>query len=316
MYKLEMYVPQSHLNSFWRNLDETLWEKFLWYKVMISLPVAKSLYNFTEIDITEIGDYPEGIKDICDRQIDGLIVENFLSQEDVSKVVSQLTPQEPSPDSPFGNVLVYGSPLCVANDLTKYSEKAVDFSQYCRQIFSGGVDFETRLVEVLGAMSGGRSVELPNTPDGSPYTPGTMRVLEPGQTIGWHFENMFFEASGYQDLSTIIEPEGHLAYILVLSAADAGGEIILYDVEWSETKWAEGKPGEMNRNALVEGKPITSVMKERDKMPISPKAGSLIVFDGGKILHSVSAVQGSRRRITLSGFLAFSHHREKVYYWG
>jgi hypothetical protein len=284
---------------------------------MVAASVGKSLYHFAELDVTELTHYPEGIRDICERRIDGLIVENFLSQEDVSKVVSQLTRKGPFPGSPFGDVLIYGPALYVSNsDIHQYCEEAVHFRTYCRQLFSGGADFETRLTEVLGAMSGGRPVELPTTPEGSPYTPSTIRVLEEGQFMGWHFENQFLHCTpGYRHLSTLVGPEDHLSYFVVLSASEAGGELILYDLEWSETDWPDKEHGGTKKNGLVGGKLIAEVMEDYDKMSISPRAGSLVVFDGGRILHRVSAVEGSRRRITVGGFVAFSRHREKVYYW-
>ncbi|MEA5622680.1 hypothetical protein [Nostoc sp. UHCC 0251] len=284
---------------------------------MIKSPVAKSLYNFVELDVSEIGNYPEGIIDICDRQVHGLIVKNFLSQEDISRVVSRLTRKGPFPGSDFGDVLIYGPALYVCDaDITKYCEEAVDFRKYCRELFSGGADFETRLTEVLGAMSGGRPVQLPVTPDGYAYTPTTIRVLKTGQEMGWHFENQFLHCTpGYRHLETIVEPNDHLSYFVVLSAANAGGELILYDLEWSETEWPDKEHGGTRKNGLVNGQLIASVMEDYDQMFLSPEAGSLVVFDAGRILHRVSAVEGSRRRITVGGFLAFSKEREKLFYW-
>jgi hypothetical protein len=284
---------------------------------MIHSPLATSLYNFVELDVSEIGKYSEGISDICDRRIRGLIIENFLREEDVSRVVSRLTRKGPFPGSPFGDILIYGPALYVCDaDLTQYCNEAVKFRQYCRGLFSGGVDFETRLTEVISAMAGGRAVELPVTPDGYAYTPTTIRVLETGQDMGWHFENQFLHCTpGYRHLETIVEPEDHLSYFVVLSAAEAGGELVLYDLEWSETEWPDKEHGGTKKNGLVNGQLIAEVMEDYDKMLISPKAGSLVVFDAGKILHRVSAVQGIRRRITVGGFLAFSQHREKVFYW-
>jgi hypothetical protein len=284
---------------------------------MIQSPVSKSLYNFVELDVSEIEKYPEGIRDICDRRIHGLIVKNFFSQEDISRVLSRLTRKGPFPGSPFGDVLIYGPALYICDaDITQYCEEAVKFRKDCRQIFSGGADFETRLTEVLGAMSSGSPVELPVTPDGYTYTPTTIRVLETGQEMGWHFENQFLHCTpGYRHLETIVEPDDHLSYFAVLSAADAGGELVLYDLEWSETEWPDKEHGGTRKNGLVNGKLISSVMEDYDKMYLSPEAGSLVVFDAGRILHRVSAVEGSRRRITVGGFLAFSKNREKLFYW-
>lgn len=284
---------------------------------MIQPTVAKPLYNFLELDVNEIGNYPEGIRDICDRKIHGLIVKNFFSQEDISRVLSQLTRKDPFPGSPFGDVLIYGPALYVCDaDITQYCKEAIDFRKYCRQLFSQGTDFEARLTEVLGAMSGGSPVELPVTPDGYSYTPTTIRVLESGQDMGWHFENQFLHCTpGYRHLETIVEPDDHLSYFVVMSAADAGGELVLYDLEWSQTEWADKEHGGTRKNGLVNGKLISEVMEDYDKMYVSPEAGSLVVFDAGRILHRVSAVEASCRRVTIGGFLAFSKHREKLFYW-
>lgn len=284
---------------------------------MIQSTLAKPIYNFIELDVSEIYKYPQGIRNICDRHIHGMVVKNFFSQEDISNVVSQLTRKRPFPGSPYGDVLIYGPALYVCDaDITQYCQEAIDFRKYCRQLFSQGTDFETRLTEILGAMSGDCPVELPVTPSGYAYTPTTIRVLETGQDMGWHFENQFLHCTpGYRHLETIVEPEDHLSYFVVLSAAEAGGELVLYDLEWSQTQWPDKEHGGTKKNGLVNGKLIADVMEDYEKMYLSPEAGSLVVFDAGRILHRVSAVEGSRRRITIGGFLAFSKHREKLFYW-
>jgi hypothetical protein len=284
---------------------------------MVASFTENSLYNFVELDIAELSRYPEGIKDICERKIDGLIVHNFFSQEEVSKVVNQLTRREAFPDAPFGDVLIYGPALYVSDlDIHKYCDEAVQFRSHCRQLFSGGRDFESQMREVLGSMSGGRSVELPTAPDGASYTPATIRVLEEGQFMGWHFENQFLHCtSGYRHLSNLVEPKDHLSYFVMLDASDVGGELILYDLEWSETEWPDRDKSGRERTGTVGGKPIASVMENYEQMSLKPSPGDLVLFDGGRILHRVSTVESSRRRITIGGFVAFSNHREKVYYW-
>lgn len=284
---------------------------------MVATSVQKSLYNFVELDVTELGQYREGIREICDRKIDGLIVHNFFSQEEISKVVSQLTRRGPFPGSPFGDVLIYGPALYVSNmDIRQYCDEAVEFRQFCCKLFSGGRDFESRMTEVLGAMSGGRPVEIPTAPDGSPYTPTTIRVLEVGQWMGWHFGNQFVHRTdGYRHLSTLMDLETHLGYFAVLSAAESGGELILYDLPWSDTEWPDTDNSGRYHTGTVGGKPISEVMEDYDKMSFRPGPGDLVLFDDGRILHRVSTVEGSRRRITIGGFAALSKDRQKVYYW-
>ena len=65
----------------------------------------------------------------------------------------------------------------------------------------------------------------------------------------------------------------------------------------------------------MNGKLIADVMENYEQMAVKPKAGSLMIFDDSRILHRVSTVKGSRRRITIGGFVAFSQNRKQVYYW-
>jgi len=286
--------------------------------MMIQSSVVNSLYNFATVNADEVAHlYPNGIQNICDRQIDGLIIENFLSPTEVDKVVSQLNRKGPLEGSPFGDILIYGPALYVSSEDTRqYCRDALEFRRFCRQLFSGGQDFEGRMSDVLSSLSGGRVVELPKAADGSDYTPASIRVLETDQFMGWHFENQFLHCTpGYRELIPQIELSDHLAYFMVLSDAEAGGELVLYDIQWHETEWTDTENGGRRRNGTINGRLIAEVMEDYPQMIISPKPGSLVIFDGGRILHRVSAVKGNRRRITIGGFVAFSRQREKVFYW-
>ena len=174
------------------------------------------------------------------------------------------------------------------------TEKLLD-SNIIEHFYLSIADFETRLQEVLGMMSGGREVTVPKAIDGSEYTPTTIRVLEEGQFMGWHFGNQFLHCTpGYKYLATQINTEVHLGYFLMLSPAEAGGELILYDLEWDQTEWTDTENGGRKRNGMVNGKLIADVMEDYAQMSISPKAGSLVIFDDSRILHRVSTVQGSQ----------------------
>jgi hypothetical protein len=284
----------------------------------MTIAARKTLYNLVEIDFENLPrHYPDGIKDIYERKIDGLIIEDFLSQDEVDNVVEQLTQKGPFEGSPFGDILIYGPALYVSEaDTQEYCQQATQFREYCRYLFRNGRDFESRLQEVLSVMSGGREVMVLKSQDGSEYTPTTIRVLEKGQFMGWHFGNQFlFCTPGYKHLKTQIDTTAHLGYFLVLSSAISGGELVLYDLEWDETEWNDTEMGGRKRNGTVNGKLIADVMENYQQMPIKPKPGSLVIFDDSRILHRVSTVEGNRRRITVGGFVAFSENGEKVYYW-
>jgi len=282
-----------------------------------SSPRAQPLYSFEEFDVTQIGEWPNGLADICDGRTDGLVIHNAFSREEIERIAGRLNRRGPLPDSPFGDILIYGPPLYVeTSDLGRYCREASEFRRFCAELCEGGRDFEARIEELLGAMAGDRTVELPSAPDGSPYTPATIRILEVGQGTGWHFENQFLHAtSGYRHLSTLINHDDHLAYFVVLEAPKEGGELVLYDLKWHETEWLDTEIGGVRCTGTVGGQPIGKVLGRYAKMNMNPPPGALVVFDGGNILHRVSPAANSGRRVSIGGFVAFSKGRRHVYYW-
>lgn len=275
---------------------------------MVRSAVGKSLFNLIELDVTELDRYPDGIGDIYERKIDGMIIHNVFSQEEVSGVTAQLLSSEPPLQGKMlNNAYVFGQALIVSDpDLRQYFEESVNFRSGCQKLFSGVRDFETRVTEVLSIVSGSRPVEVPTVPGGYTYTPATSRVLREGQFIPPHCGNQFLHGlPQYWHLSKIVELEDQLSYFVMLNPPEAGGELVLYDLEWADTKDGKVKGGQL----------VESVIEDYEQLPIQLRAGDMLLFDGGRIWHRVSPVQGTTPRITIGGFTAFSRKRTKVYYW-
>lgn len=270
--------------------------------------MEKALYNLVEVDITEINRYPNSIKDIYERQINGIIVRNVFSPEEAAEVVARVERGEPKFDIRwFGDyAAIYGADVLwtCEPDLSDYGEKVASFRNDCRKLFDGIADFEQLMKKIFSAMSSGRQIEIPTTLSGESYTPMTIRVLTEGGCMGLHFGNGLLQHPACQELSKKIKFEGHFSYFVLLNAPDAGGELVLYDLEWSDTE----------NGMLKEGKPLESVLTEGKQMPINLGTGDMILFDGSRILHSITPVKGSSR-ITIGGFAGLSRDDEKVYYW-
>ncbi len=278
---------------------------------------AAPLYRLEEISADDVGDRPDGLQEICDGRVDGFVIRDAFTRAEVEAVAARLTRVGPFPDAPFGNILIYGPALYVSeSNLERYRSEATEFRSFCADLFGAGRDFETRITEILTAMASGRGVTLPAAPDGNPYTPATIRVLEVGQEMGWHFENQFLHATvGYRHLSTLINHSDHLSYFVVLETPKAGGELLLYDLKYNQTEWLDTEGGGIRRTGTAGGRPIGEVMQSCARIGFTPSPGSLVVFDGGNILHRVSAVEEAGRRVTIGGFVAFSKGRQGVYYW-
>jgi hypothetical protein len=60
---------------------------------------------------------------------------------------------------------------------------------------------------------------------------------------------------------------------------------------------------------------VNPLLGEAEWMAISPRAGDLLVFDGGRYFHRVAKVKGSRIRYTIGGFMMFDQPGETLLYW-
>ncbi len=154
-------------------------------------------------------------------------------------------------------------------------------------------------------LAGGRQVKVPTDSAGETYTPATIRILGEGGDLALHCGNQFLhELPEFRHLASILELQDQLSYFMTIAEGQAGGDLVVYDIEWDTTP-----------NSQVDGTPIREVIHTYTSMPIRPPAGAVLFFDGGRIWHQVTAVQGSKNRITIGGFAAFSQDHQTVYYW-
>ncbi len=191
-------------------------------------------------------------------------------------------------------------------DLKRYAESAARFRQNCRTLFEGASDFERRTFEMLGKLSGGRPVEVPEFDDGGTYTPATIRWLPPGGYIRTHCGNECMTRPGYSHLNRLIDNTDQLSYFLTIRPADTGGELVVYSLTFDEVEPSQFSYGHTDVEPSIEN---------YDSVTIKPDAGDVILFDGGRYLHRVSPVGGARTRWTIGGFVGFSQGGERNYVW-
>ncbi len=275
---------------------------------MVQTPDQSTLFKIVDLDVTEISQFPNGIDDIYTRQINGMIMRNVFSKADLATVVPPLLSDSPPlKGTLLRHAFVFGQALIVSPpDLQDYFQEAESFRQDCRRLFQESQDFETKVVEILGQLSGQRPIEVPPAPHNKTYTPATIRVLRDGQFIAPHCGNQFLHGfPQYWHLSKLVELEDQLSCFVVLNAPDAGGDLVLYDLEWADTKTGRYR-GEI---------PIEEVIGKCRRQVTRLSAGDMILFDGGRIWHEVSPVIGEAARITIGGFAALSQDHQRVYYW-
>lgn len=282
------------------------------------------LYDFRTVTVADLDNIPNGIRDMYDRRMDGLLIKNVLTLEEVETIKTNLNKLEESKKTVL-NEGFSNYPMSFAQQdqtsensrerLKAYFEGCVEFRETFLEVF--GVDFEEKVQMVLGKLAGGRTVEAPiGVDDVGTFTPGNFRFLKPGPgTIKAHCGNYFHKEFPhfFSHLSERSHVKDQLSYFLMLQPAEAGGELRLFDIEWKDVETR------LHGDTVLEGKDGKKYDLDHPRQvkyqDIKPEAGDMITFAGGQIWHRVEYVQGSRRRLTLGGFLSISHDDQKIYYW-
>lgn len=158
-----------------------------------------------------------------------------------------------------------------------------------------------RLQEALTALA-----EVParaaTAVDGRPCVPTTIRGLPPGGAFAPHCEAGYLGIDVYRLLRPRVCLEQKMGYFLQVAPADAGGELVLYDVRWDP-----------EHRAFEER--IADVDPSIDHTIVPLSAGDLVLLDAGHTYHQVTEVRGDRTRWTMGGFAAFTRDGEAFEYW-
>lgn len=278
------------------------------------------LFDYYELSLDELEKFPDAIHDIHLGRYHGIIVRGVFDPDAAAEVsrrveqgeapiqrisiTSKLARYIPTEDEPTPNEADPGFSLGVARmaerDDDWYHAAAAKFRAGCRELFQGLPDFEERITTVLGALAGGRSVQVPAGPDGTTYTPATIRVLPRNLEIGLHVEH-FAPLSTARWLSRYAEMR-QLSYFVTLQAPEKGGELEVYGLEQAD---AEG----------LGAREFAKLLQGSGSMSFKPGSGDLIIFDGSRYYHRVAPSQGPRKRITMGGFLLVSRDDKTIYYW-
>ena len=280
-------------------------------------------FEFVDVAADDVRRYSGILQNIRNGRRPGLIVRNVFTLEAMEVVVGRLPGEAPRlgrfyfphaerPPRPYtlGSVLIANPP-----GSRDYFARASRFRSACRRLFEGFPDFESRLEAILGELAGGARVRVPPGPEpDSTYTSATIRVLPPSHGIPLHVGNDFLNMPHSAHLSTILDTHTQLSYFVTLSAADSGGELIVYSLQ-------VGDPAAVAANQRTGGsryfasRDLTAIVDTFASVAVKPRAGDLLVFDGGRYYHRVAPVSGVATRRTIGGFAGFSKDLRGLFYW-
>jgi hypothetical protein len=275
-------------------------------------PADRPVLGFEFIDVADTDRYSDAFREIYNGTRGGLVVRGVYSKEEMARVVTRLEESQqnfpqmllpPSQKSYFlGLCLEGGDPT-----LQEYLKAAARFREETLPVFSGMEPFETRMERLFTSLGGGRKVQLAQYSDGRSYTPATIRILPQGGQLAPHCGNEMFNRPSYTHLHSLVDEYDQISYFLTLQEPEEGGGLIIYSLKWSDVGADHILPdGRSNVGALL---------ADAEWMEVRPRAGDVLMFDGGRYLHRVDWIKGSRTRWTMGGFLMFDQSGKNLFYW-
>jgi hypothetical protein len=135
-----------------------------------------------------------------------------------------------------------------------------------------------RIAVVLGILAGGVQARVPSH-GGASYATATIREVPGGRDLPLH-NDTYRPSPAWAHLDAIRDTTTRLSWYVGIDAPEAGGEL------------------------LVAGEPL------------QVGVGDMVVFDAGRLSHTVTAVIGTKPRHTLGGFCSFDRGREALWFWG
>ncbi|HMO39710.1 MAG TPA: hypothetical protein PKC76_09730 [Saprospiraceae bacterium] len=269
------------------------------------------LYNFSVLSAADFWlNTSSAIKEMEAGTLDGVIVEGLIAPQEVVAIVrrfQEIIAIEPFRElyyaAPFGHV--FGATL-MESDLEGYFRKVPAINRAFEQIFQHR--FVATVWGMLSKLGGGYGIyPTVHRPD-AVFSIASMRILEPGfDSLEAHIHQEFpLHFSSYQAVSAQLDLSTELSYYIVLQKPEAGGELVLYDLQWGNT------PAAMLQSDVFLTGVRSEDLAQYDQMLLSLDEGDAILFPANRIWHKVAAVSGATRaRITIGGFLAKARTAEE-----
>jgi len=285
---------------------------------------AKNIYKMLEIDVSELDNYPNGLDDIMARNIDGFLIRNAVTLDAVEKLMKHYDNLDASEKFEVNNGMIqHPAPFSLIEQKSGNSKDSlINFHKEAEVRWEkfpqlSGVDFVGEMKSIIEKISGKRPVAPPKgTENEGIYNPATYKYLVPGQGefkahCGNYFHNEF--PFIYQHMKEISIIKDQMSYFVMLSPSSSGGELTLYDIEWSD---AEIRKSGDTILVTHDGKEVDLLdEKKLARKKLTPRPGDMIVFAGGQIWHKVEVAQGEKPRRTIGGFLTYAKDDKSIYIW-
>lgn len=276
-------------------------------------------FNFKEYEYADIHLHGDLVQQIKKQTLDGFIMKNVFSEEEINTVKSNLNMLTDVELMPTPSGKIFPSPFAIITNegerLDSYYSSLAQFDAFKAANTSVGILVD-RLHRFFVSVGANYKVSIPyNRVKDKAVAPGTFRFFYPGMGgLHVHCGNLFQAQSMffYSLIKNNIDMDGQLSYFIVLQQSEEGGELTIYDMLWDKVKRKESPE---NNEFVIDDQGHSIYVDTLKSFAVKPKPGDILVFSGGPIWHRVEDIKGQSPRMTFGGFLNFSKDEKELYYW-
>jgi len=256
------------------------------------------LWPSISIDYTEIQQNKKKLNEIVDGTFSVLIIENFYDVNSCNTIIQRINSKTKNQD----NMTKIGiSLVSYANRKKDYFIQANIIRKTLRDIFFEIPDPRKKIHDLLGEFFPNKEISIA-VEKGKKYACGIIRLHGLEDSASLHRDNVSYEAKNFNVSKFPIQ----LSTVLYIQQSEKGGELVLYRKPWE-------KSDERYRN-IEFGYKREVVANSTQHVKIKPSQGDLVIINPN-YYHEILPVKGSKRRITLGLFLAFSKYGKKIVTW-
>jgi hypothetical protein len=268
--------------------------------------------KFIDIEFDDLSNSPYSILDCYNGKIVGFIIRNVISKSEVDKILTSMPNISSEFKFPNNDGLTIGATFTLYEKLPNFFQSCQEYKNLSSQYY--GFNIHEKIETVLKKLSHQSQIKNPSG-DWGAFSSHTIRVLHPNRSTGMqvHCGNLFHDLfqSSCEILSSEVSIYNQMSYFIMLQNGENGGELKVYNLLWDEVKNDLDSTLKKDSN----GKFYLNNESELEKLNLKPNPGDMILFYGGQYFHQVNPIVGSKSRITLGGFLGFSHENKAIYYW-
>jgi hypothetical protein len=276
-------------------------------------------FNFIEVPIEKLSESGHLVKQVKSKEIDGFVVRNVLSAQEVNDVLAAL--QKPLDElalaTPSGKN--FPAPFAIMTDSGERLDayfKSLDTLNEWKTCNPALKLVHDRMDIFFKSVGKDYEVSIPiNKIKGQHVSAGCYRQFFKGKGgLYVHCGNLFQQQTEhyYSLLVNDIDMNDQLSFFLKLQNSEEGGELTIYDMLWEDFV---AKSSQAENETVIDAKGNTIYLKDVEQFTVQPLAGDVLIFAGGPIWHRVEDIRGDTSRITYGGFLNFSKNEKELFYW-